>query len=151
MRHLAFGLVVLALFSGCASAPPNLGQKAKVAWENSRYQGQMDVVRNTAIEVSAIPVTVVKPVVTWHRSSIIILHQRSDGWKASIITGLNEVQMNLPPAQKQQWGQYFDAVRVVLEFVMREEAPTDESVIAAYEKAYEASKKVDDDWLAGHP
>jgi len=152
MKHLLIGAVVaLVLGSGCAQKvpPPDLTQPGITAWENMRYQGYMDSARDLSITVAAVPVTVAKPIVVWHRSAITTLHSRSEGWKQTILTGLDEVSRNIPPTQDKLL-LALTAVRTVLSIVLREVPTTDAAMIAAYEAAYAASLQRDTDWLAAH-
>jgi len=145
-------LLLLVLASlGCSKTvpPPNLTPPGIVAWENMRYQGYMDSARDIAT-IPAVPVSVGKPIVTWHRSGITILHARSEGWKASILTSLDEALRNVP-ADQDRIRQALTAARLVLTYVLRKEPIDDASVIAAYEAAYASSLGRDDSWLAAHP
>ena len=151
MNRIFFGVVVaLVLTTGCEKKvpPPTLSGPGIIAWENNTYQSYMDTAREVAI-IPAVPVTVAKPVVTWHRSAISTLHARTDQWKDIILAGLAEAQKNVPPTQNNLI-LALTAVRMVLSVVLREVPQTNEEMIAAYELAYTSSLARDDQWLASH-
>lgn len=96
-------LLIGASVSGCAgNKPPNLSPQASIAWDNARIQGALDQIRDIAHVANAqhpplISTADTRTITTWHRAAIVTLHERGNGWQATLRVGLDEVLRTLPP------------------------------------------------------
>ena len=119
--------ILLALtFVGCASAPPNLSPAATLAWNNTRVIRGLDVLRDSAIEANKqispegtplLSEATTRKVVLYHASAITTIHATSSGWKAAVLTGLDEVVKDLPPKERAQLAPYVTLLKTILQGV----------------------------------
>lgn len=116
-------LLVLALtFTACASAPPTLGPAAAQAFQNTRVVKGLDLLRDAAIDANAqtpplLNTATTRKVVLYHESSVKIIHASGSGWKAAVVTGLDELPKDLPAAEASVLAPYLALVKTLLESV----------------------------------
>lgn len=127
MKQLLIGFVVALVLGGsinCAKAPPNLSPDGVSAFNNLRIQRGMDLVRDTAIVANdqippVISTATTRMIVMWHRSAIILVHERSTDWQNLLSIGLDELQKNLPQEERQLIAPYITLVKTILAEVNR--------------------------------
>ena len=92
----------LTLSTGCASAPPNIGQPATAAFYQHRAQDALTQIRNVAQSAAAqglVSQQTANDITRWHRAAIVTVHQASAGWRETVITSLQEAVKLLPEAE----------------------------------------------------
>lgn len=128
MKHglIQFGLVtILALtLAQCASSPPNLSPAATAAFNNTRIIKSLDLLRDTAIEANAqerplISEATTRKVVTWHRSTLLIIKATSFGWQATVQTGLEQLIAGLPAGERALLSPYVGLAKALITEVTR--------------------------------
>jgi hypothetical protein len=117
-------ILFLLIATSCAKAPPSLSPVGVQAFNNTRVIKALDLVRDTAIDANAqvpplVSTVTTRKIVTYHRSAIIIIHGTPNGWKATVLTGLDETVKNLPPAEAALVAPYVTLVKVIIEEVSR--------------------------------
>ncbi len=113
---LAFCLTL----SACASAPLNLSPAGQTAFQNTRVIKGLDLIRDTAVSANAqIPPLVstdtTRKIVTYHRSALLIIRDVPNGWKASVLTGLDETVKDLPAKEAQLIAPYVALVKTLVQ------------------------------------
>jgi hypothetical protein len=110
--------LLLAYSVACAKVPPTVTTpQGKVAWENIQVTKSLDLVRDLAIAATHSGVIVRSQgllIVDWHSAAIRTLDARSQGWKASIVTGLDEALKELSPEQRKKFEPYVVLIGTVL-------------------------------------
>ena len=117
-RALLIGVVVW--LSACASAPPNLSPAGVTAFNNTRVVKGLDLVRDTAITANAqtpplVSTDTTRKIVTYHRSALLVIRDVPTGWKASVLTGLDETVKNLPGNEAQLFAPYVALVKTLIQ------------------------------------
>lgn len=114
---LFFALLVPS--SACVKAPPNLTPQAVSAFNNTRVQKTLDLLRDTVDDGTKTtpPIfskaTDVK-VATWHKSALTIIHSTGNGWKSAIMTSLDELPKDLPPAEAKIIKDYITLAKAII-------------------------------------
>lgn len=136
-RYRSFGLVLvlvalwtstILLIGGCAPPVAVNGQstaaltapgiRALQAKEGIRY---LDIIRDTATEAEslhAIPTATAEQVVRWHRALVTTIDKTPQGWAIVALTGLDELQKRLSPADRALLGPYITSARIIYQAVM---------------------------------
>lgn len=122
-RSLALLVLVVGLcasFTACASAPPNVSPAAQLAFTNTRVIGGLDVLRNAAIDANAqvpplVSTDTTRKIVTYHRSALLVIQASPNGWQATVIAGLNQTVLDLPPAESQFLTPYVALVTTLIQ------------------------------------
>lgn len=122
MRQFAIilSLVVLALTSiDCRHAPPNLSPAGAQAFYKTRVVKGLDVVRDTAVDANSVVPPLVsenltRKVVTFHKSALLTMQASTDGWKATVQTGLGELLKDVPPGEAAILQPYVLLVKTIL-------------------------------------
>lgn len=104
-RRLSGAIVLALLVTGCASAPPNLSSAGVSAFNNTRVQKALDLLRDTVQDANAqtpplISTATARTVTQWHRSAITIIHATGQGWQTTVRTSLDELLANLPANER---------------------------------------------------
>jgi hypothetical protein len=92
--------------SACAThPPPTLSPAGTVAYQNIQIQRALDLIRDTAHDANAaVPPLLSTPttvrITQWHRSALIVLHQRGAGWRANLRASVGELAQHLPAAER---------------------------------------------------
>jgi hypothetical protein len=113
------GLLLVIVWSACASAPPTLSLHATQAFNNTRVIKALDIVRDTAISANAqvpplVGTATTKRIVTYHESALKIIDAAPAGWSTAVQTGLDELVKDLPPPEKQLLAPYVNLVKTVI-------------------------------------
>jgi hypothetical protein len=112
--------LVLLVTPACAThAPPTLSPAGQAAYTNTRILKGIDVFRDTAILANSttppqLSTATTRKVVTWHRSAVVLINQRTAGWPAGVQTALDELVKDLPPADAQTLAPYVALVHTLL-------------------------------------
>ena len=116
-------LVLVALLaSGCAHTPPNLSPAAQTAWKQHEIQKDLDLIRDLAQDANArvpplISTNTARAVTLWHKSAIMLVHDAAQGWRLTVLAGLDELRTNLPAAEYQVIAVYVELAKTVLRSV----------------------------------
>lgn len=131
MRHkIAWGrllLVVLLLGAetSCAKTPPTIVTPQGVtAFQNLQVLKALDAVRDIAVDANAtvppmLQTDVTRKIVLWHKSAITILNARGAGWPTLIAASLDQVLVQLKPADRQLLAPYVTLVKTILVEVVK--------------------------------
>jgi hypothetical protein len=103
----------------CTHAPPTASPQAQLAFQGTRVIKALDLLRDFAIDGNAqvpplISTATTRKVVVYHRSAITLIHDIPSGWKATVLTGLDEVGKDLPATESQKLAPYLVLVKTVL-------------------------------------
>lgn len=113
-------LFALVVAPACAHKPPTLGPAASAAWTQHEVQKDLDVVRDIAVDANTqglLSLKATREVVKWHRTAITLVHDAPSGWKDTVLKGLDELQVNLDPADYRRISQYVALAKTVLQEV----------------------------------
>ncbi len=117
-----YALMVLSavLSSGCAKAPPNLTPQAVHAFYRTQVIKDLDRLRDVAVSAHATVPPLLSAqetlaIVQWHRAAIVTIHNAPAGWKATVLTGLDETLANLSPKARETVSPYVGLVRAILQ------------------------------------
>jgi hypothetical protein len=122
---LTMGVMVMALSAlSCAHNPPPLSPAGTTAFQNQQIQRALDAIRDVAIEANAttpplLATGTARQVVEWHQTVLVILHARSSGWQAAVLTTIDELQKQLPPQAIDVLRPYFALAKAVLQEVIK--------------------------------
>lgn len=99
--------------------PLNLSPQAREAWYATRVIQALDVLRDTAIDANAqtpplVSTTTTRKIVVYHKSAITFIHEIPNGWKASVVAGITEVEDNLSLKEYQLLKPYTELVKAAL-------------------------------------
>ena len=122
-QRLALVVALAALLADCASAPPNLTPAAVTAFNQSRLEKTLDVIRDTAQDGSTAspPVVAVADAVTitkWHQSAVLIIETQGAGWPVQVAVSLDQLLTNLPPSTRTLVAPYVALAKLVLQQVV---------------------------------
>lgn len=122
MRAVLLPLLLVAALSACALPPPNLTPAAVVAYNQTRLEKALDVIRDTAQDGSALtpPVVSVKDAVTVtkaHKSLVLIIESQGTGWQHQVSTTLDQLLANVLPATRAVLAPYVALVKALLQQV----------------------------------
>lgn len=112
-------LVVCLVSLGCASAPPNLSPAAHTAFVNTRVIKGLDLLRDTAIDANAqqpplVSTATTRKVVTYHASTLKILHAAGTGWQPAVLAGLDELLKDVPAKEQALLSPYVALTKTIL-------------------------------------
>lgn len=115
----SFVLVLALAFVACHPPPPQLSPHAATVWKLHEVQKDLDLIRDVAIDANATTPPVLntdatRVIVTWHRTAISVMHAGATGWKATVLTGLDELEHVLPPDQYAVIARYVALAKAVL-------------------------------------
>jgi hypothetical protein len=104
---------------GCASAPPNLSPAAHVAFVNTRAIKGLDILRDFAIDANnqqppIISTATTRKVVLYHESSVKIIDASGSGWRAAVLTGLDELVKEIPANESPKLTPYVILLKTIL-------------------------------------
>lgn len=127
MRHYRLITALAALFAltACAAnAPPNLSPVARQAFVATRVIKGLDLIRDTAITANAqlpplLSTDATRAIVEYHRSSLLVMQDVPNGWKVTVLTGLNEMVRRLPPHDAQLIAPYVALTKTILAEVIQ--------------------------------
>lgn len=123
MRHrkarLTLLLVALALAIGCTHAPPTLSPQGVQAFNNTRVIKGLDLIRDVAVDANAqtppiVSTDTTRKIVTYHRSALLVIHDIPNGWKATVLTGLDETVRGLPAKESQLVAPYVALLKTLI-------------------------------------
>jgi hypothetical protein len=109
----------VALDQGCAHTPPNLSPAGATAFQSHQIQNALDTIRDVAIDANAttpplLDTATTRKVVAWHQSAITVLHARGVGWVSALTTSLDELQKQLPAAERKTLAPYLALAKTIL-------------------------------------
>src|SRR5258708_7843497 len=122
-ERLIFALLVVMLsVNRCAKAPANLSPAGTQAFYSLRVQRVLDIIRDTAQDANAqtppvISTETARKITVWHRSAIVVLHDAQAGYKAALLSGLDQLQNDLPAADKTKFSVYISLAKTILQEV----------------------------------
>ncbi len=122
VRKLPIVLLALVLAGSsfaCASAPPNLSPAAHVAFVNTRAIKGLDILRDFAIDANnqqppIISTATTRKVVLYHESSVKIIDASGSGWRAAVLTGLDELVKEIPASESPKLTPYVILLKTIL-------------------------------------
>ncbi len=122
MKHLMFALCLTFTAVACHPAPPAITPQAQAAFYGTQAIHGLDLLRNFAVDAEKqnpklISTETMLKVVRYHRVSIVMIHDIPNGWKATVLTGLDEAVKNLPTDEGQKLAPYVALVKSILETV----------------------------------
>lgn len=105
--------------AGCVHAPASLSPAGQQAFTNTRVLKGLDILRDFAIDANAqtppvLSTATTRKIVTYHESTVKIIHGLPSGWKATAQTGLTELSKDLPPAEAKALAPYLTLLATVL-------------------------------------
>lgn len=126
--YSAVVLLALVVFAGmgsnCVPPPPNLSPQAVTAFNQTRLEKTLDVIRDTAQDGSATtpPVVAVKDAVLVtkvHKSLVLIIETHDAGWQTQVTTGLDQLLVDLSPPTSALLKPYVALSKVILQEVTK--------------------------------
>ena len=118
-------VVLIALLAsgavGCAKAPPELSPQGVAAFNALRVGHALDIIRDTAIDAEAqhlISTDDTRKIVDWHSAAVRTIVAVPDGWKATVLAGLDQLKTDLLPATWARIRIYVDLFLAVVQEVM---------------------------------
>jgi hypothetical protein len=120
VRHIALAVVAALIFSvGCTPPPPELSPQAKLAYRNTQVLKTLDLLRDTAIAANEqtpplVTTDATRKVVNYHKTVVTTMNALQGGWQTTALTGLDELQRNLPPDDARQLAPYIALVRIII-------------------------------------
>lgn len=116
-----FAVLILAalVVCGCRHAPPGSSPRAHAAFQGTQVIKTLDLLRDYATDANAqvpplISTVTTRKIVIYHRSAITTIHDIPNGWKPTVLTGLDEVQKNLPPDDASKVAPYVALIKAVI-------------------------------------
>lgn len=114
--------VVLALAlatSWCAPPPPQLSPEAVTAFHATRVVRTIDIVMDLAIDAHAqkpplISTDNTRKIVTWCEAALKTIAASPGGWKPSVLSGLDQLEQTIPPAEWAHIEIYVKLLRTVI-------------------------------------
>jgi hypothetical protein len=124
-RGLTLGLICLCLSLpslGCQHAPPNLSPQAVAAFHGTQVIHDLDRIRDAADAAHhttppLLDAATTLKIVTWHQSAITVVHAAPSGWKATVLSSLDQLNTNLTDKDRQVIAPYVALARGVLQEV----------------------------------
>ncbi len=115
-----FAIALLFAAPSCAKAPPNITPQATAEYYATQAVKILDGVRDAAqiANQTAPPLlsdAALLKVVDWHEALVKTLHAAPGGWKATALTGLDQVQNLLPAADWSRIKPAVDAAKLFLQ------------------------------------
>lgn len=122
MKACVFVLCLALSAVSCTHAPPTLTPKATEAFHGTEAIKGLDLLRNFVVDANKqIPPLISTPtmlkVVKYHRSALVLIHDIPNGWKATVLTGLDEVVKDLPAAESQKLIPYIALIKGIVQEV----------------------------------
>lgn len=126
-----FALVILITLVGCGTNPPpttdptvNLSPSGRAAYHAIRVVKALDLVRDIAITAEMqtpklMSTNSTRKVVLYHQSVLKTIAAVPDGWLEVAMTGLQELQKQIPPEEWKQIDPYIRLVLVIYQEVKR--------------------------------
>lgn len=81
----------------------------------------LDIIRDLGIAAEAakkIPTATAERIVRWHRAAIQTIDQTPNGWKPSVLTGLDQLQRSLTPEEHAIFDPYILSARTLIQAVI---------------------------------
>ena len=112
-------VVGLLCWTGCTHAPPTLSPEATDAYNKTRAIKGLDILRDTAIDANAqdpplLDTAITRKVVLYHDSAVRIIVATGDGWRATVLVGLDELLDDVPPDSRSLLVPYVALVKSIL-------------------------------------
>lgn len=112
-------LVNVVLIPACAPPPPNLSPTDATAWRQHEVQKDLDLIRDVAIDAEArtpkvLSTDATRKIVQWHRSTIVLVHDTPQGYKAEVLTALDQLRTLLTPSDYAVIEKYVELAKAVV-------------------------------------
>ncbi len=120
-------LWMLGVLQACATSnvagrsTVNLTTPGIAALHASEVVKVLDVIRDTAVDAEAVklmPTATAKAVVTWHNAALETIKATPNGWKATVLAGLDALLKGLAPAERQILAPYIAAAEMTIKAVI---------------------------------
>jgi len=123
LRVVRLALVVM-LVSSCAVPPPTLSPVGVADFKATQALEALALVRNIAIAAHATTPPLISEkttgaVVSWHRSTIIVVNAREPGWEGRVLAALTELEQQLAATERARFVPYLTLARTVVQEVVR--------------------------------
>jgi hypothetical protein len=115
-RFAGLTILLLLTVSACAPVPPPADNQprspeAVTAWQSHEIQKSLDLLRDIAIDANAsappvLSTDATRYVVKFHHTAIQLVHDRPQGWMASVTAGLQDLSQTLDAADYAVVGRY---------------------------------------------
>ena len=126
MRFILIVGLTLSLLTGaaCTPPPPTLSPVAQVAFRTTQVIKALDMIRDTAIAANNTTPPVMTErttgtVVTWHRSTLIVVNAAQQGWQAATLVSLQQLENQLSGTERSTLVPYITLARTILAEVVR--------------------------------
>lgn len=122
-------ILMLAFAASACAAPSNVAGRSTanlttpglVALHASAVVKVLDVVRDTAVDGEAaklIPTATAKSVVTWHKAALDTIKATPNGWKSTVLAGLDALAKGLTDAERKILAPYIFAAQMTIKAVI---------------------------------
>jgi hypothetical protein len=104
IARLQVPTLALALtLAGCAPPPPTLSPAGQAAVIGKQVIQALDVLRDFAISANAqtpplLSTANTRKIIDYHESAVKVIEAAPSGWKATVLAGLDQLKVDLPPA-----------------------------------------------------
>jgi hypothetical protein len=119
---------VIVTTAGCATPASVAGQSTAnltapgiQALHGKEVVKYLDIIRDLAIDAEAagkIPTATTANIIRWHKAAINTINQTPNGWKATVLTGMDAVQAALTPAEHGILDPYFLTAKTIIQAVI---------------------------------
>lgn len=122
---IVIGLLTLApMLSACTPPPPNLSPVAQTAFKSTQAIKALDMIRDTAIAAhETTPPLLTEQatgtVVSWHRSTIIVVNSAQSGWEAVTLAALDQLADRLSGSDRAALVPYITLARTIIAEVQK--------------------------------
>jgi hypothetical protein len=124
VRALLLGLILALVLPACAPVPSTLSPAGKQAIQNTRVIKGLDLLRDAAVDANAatppiLSTETTRKIVTWHRSTLLVIQASGNGWQAAVKEALVQLQADIPsPAERARLAPYFTLINSLLAEVL---------------------------------
>ncbi len=99
----------------------NLTPPGLAALHASEVVKVLDVIRDTAVDAEAaklMPTATAKVVVTWHKAALDTIKATPNGWKATVLAGLDALEKGLSTSEAKILSPYIAAAQMTIKAVI---------------------------------
>ncbi len=124
-------IIAFTIFATVGCAPPaavggrstaNLTAPGIRALQTTEVVKVLDIIRDTAIDGNAtnvISTPTTTKIVTWHKVTLQTIQSTPDGWKTTVLSGLDNLKSALPSNEVNIIGPYIDSAKSLIEAVIQ--------------------------------
>ncbi len=123
MKSILTMLVLALVLPACAPIPAPLSPAGKIAIQNTRVIKALDLLRDAAVDANAavpplLSTDTTRKIVTWHRSTLLVIQASGSGWQTAVKEGLTQLKADLPAADVVKLAPYLTLIQTLLTEVL---------------------------------